>query len=294
MGLLDSFKKVLSGGRVDVQKRFEFLREAISGTMSSFHMVRDRQSGEIVGLKILDKDKTAAFEERLRGLKRPSEGEIATALVHPRIVKTLEYGLTTRGEQYLVMEFVGGPGLNSLLIARSKLMEGKRLKLVRQAAEAVAAVHKAGYIHRDICPRNLIATTAEVNDLKLIDFGLTLPATKEFMQPGNRTGTPNYMAPEIVKRQATDQRVDIFSFGVTAYEMLTYELPWERGATGQAAMQHANFEPKDITRDRPNINPVLGKAIMKCIARNPADRFASMDDFLKAIKTVEHEDVKKA
>src|SRR5262245_61603832 len=109
MGLLDSFKKVLSGGRVDVQKRFEFLREAISGTMSSFHMVRDRQSGEIVGLKILDKDKTAAFEERLRGLKRPLEGEIATSLVHPRIVKTLEFGLTTRGEQYLVMEFVGGP-----------------------------------------------------------------------------------------------------------------------------------------------------------------------------------------
>jgi serine/threonine-protein kinase len=292
MGLLDSFKKVLSGGRVDVQKRFEFLREAISGTMSSFHMVRDRQSGEIVGLKILDKDKTAAFEERLRGLKRPLEGEIATALVHPRIVKTLEYGLTTRGEQYLVMEFIDGPGLNSLLIGRSPLLEGKRLMLMRQAAEAIAAVHKAGYIHRDICPRNLIATTPELNELKLIDFGLTLPATKEFMQPGNRTGTPNYMAPEIVKRQPTDQRVDIFSFGVTAYEIFTYDLPWERGATGQAAMQHANFDPKDIARDRPTIHPVLGKAIMKCIARNPADRFASMDDFLKVIKPVEKDDAK--
>lgn len=292
MGLLDSFKKVLSRGRVDVQKRFEFLREAISGTMSSFYMARDRQSGEIVGLKILDKDKTAAFEERLRGLKRPPEGEIASALVHPRIVKTLEHGLTTRGEQYILMEFVAGPGLNSLLIARSPLMEGKRLALVRQAAEAVAAVHKAGYIHRDICPRNLIATTAEVKDLKMIDFGLTLPATKEFMQPGNRTGTPNYMAPEIVKRLATDQRVDIFSFGVTAYEIFTYELPWERGATGQAAMQHANFEPKDITRGRPTIHPTLAKAIMKCISRNPNDRFATMDDFLKLIKGVEKDDAK--
>ncbi|MDZ4783870.1 MAG: serine/threonine-protein kinase [Planctomycetia bacterium] len=290
MGLLDSFKKALSGGKVDVQKRFEFLREAISGTMSSFNMVRDRQTGEIVGLKILDKEKTAAFEERLRGLKRPPEGEIATAIAHPRIVKTLEYGITTRGEQFLVMEFIGGPGLNSLLIARSPLMEGKRLTLTRQAAEAVAAVHKAGYIHRDICPRNLMATTAEVTELKLIDFGLTLPATKEFMQPGNRTGTPNYMAPEIVKRQGTDQRVDIFSFGVTAYEMFTYDLPWERGVTGQAAMQHANFEPKDIARARPTIHPTLGKAIMKCIARNPVDRFASMDDFLKSIKGVEQDD----
>ncbi len=291
MGLLDSFKRVLSGGRVDVQKRFEFLREAISGTMSSFNMVRDRQTGEIVGLKILDKEKTAAFEERLRGLKRPVEGQIATALVHPRIVTTLEYGLTTRGEQFLVMEFIDGPGLNSLLIARSPLMEGKRLLLTRQAAEALAAVHKAGYIHRDICPRNLIATSPEAKELKLIDFGLTLPATKEFMQPGNRSGTPNYMAPEIVRRQATDQRVDIFSFGVTAYEMFTYELPWERGATGQAAMQHANFDPKDITRSRPNIHPTMAKTIMKCIARNPVDRFATMDDFLKAIKGVEQDDV---
>ncbi len=74
--------------------------------------------------------------------------------------------------------------------------------------------------------------------MKLIDFGLTLPATPQFLQPGKRTGNPNYMAPEIVRRKPTDQRVDVFAFGVTAYEICTGELPWLRGTTGMAAMTH--------------------------------------------------------
>ena len=109
------------------------------------------------------------------------------------------------------------------------------MRFIRQAAEAIAAVHEAGFIHRDICPRNFLLTNNR-EDLKLIDFGLTVPATRWFMQPGNRTGTPNYMAPELVRRRPTDQRLDVFAFGVTAYEICTFELPWLRGTTGMAAM----------------------------------------------------------
>ena len=108
------------------------------------------------------------------------------------------------------MEFLDGPGLNSLIIARSKLLDGNRLTLARQAAEALEAVHAAGFIHRDICPRNFVCSP-DATSLKLIDFGLTVPAEKEFMLPGNRTGTPNYMAPEVVRRKPTDQRLDIYS-----------------------------------------------------------------------------------
>jgi len=287
MGILDGFKTMLTGGRVDVQSRYEFMREAISGTMSKFYMARERKTGQIVGLKILDKEKTAAFEARLRGLEKPTEGEIAISLVHPRIVKTLSHGKTFRGEQFIVMEFMEGPGLNSLLIERSPLLEGKRVTLIRHAAEALLAVHASGYIHRDICPRNLMATTPAVDEIKLIDFGLTLPATKLFMQPGNRTGSPNYMAPEIVRRLKTDQRVDIFSFGVTAYEICTYELPWDRGNTGQIAMVHASTEPRDIRRYRPDINPTLAHAITRSIARDPNQRFSTIDEFLTVIRGVE-------
>lgn len=288
MSLLDGFKSLLRGGRCDVKSRFELMREAISGTMSDFHMARDRKTGKIVGLKVLDAKKTVEFEGRFKGLKKPSEGEIAMALDHPRIVKTFEHGLTTTGQQYLVMEFLEGQGLNSLIIARSDLLVANRMTLIRQAAEAIHAVHKSGYIHRDICPRNFVVAP-DGKSLKLIDFGLTVPATAPFMAPGNRTGTPNYMAPELVRRHKTDHRLDVFSFGVTVYEMCTFDLPWERGADGRAAMGHATNAPVQILERAPKLNPALAKAIMESIERDQAKRCASIEAFLQQIKRVERE-----
>ena len=100
MGLLAKLFK--GSSRVNVRSRFELLREAISGTMSSFYMARDRSTKEIVGLKILDRQKTAALEGRFTGISKPTEGEIALALSHPYIVKTYEHGLN---ERTVVIEF---------------------------------------------------------------------------------------------------------------------------------------------------------------------------------------------
>jgi serine/threonine-protein kinase len=285
MALFDRLGGLLQGKKLDVRSRFELMRKAISGTMSKFYMARDRKTDQIVGLKILDPEKTALFMARFKGLKKPSEGEIAVQLNHPRIVKTFEHGLTTQGAQYLVMEFLDGAGMNSLLIGQDEILEGRRVRFIRQLAEALAAVHEKGFLHRDICPRNVILS-GDGENIKLIDFGLTVPATKEFMQPGNRTGTPNYMAPELVRRKMTDQRLDIFAFGVTAFEICTYELPWLRGETGQAAMTH-DQPPIDIRELRPNIHPVLAKAIHYCIEPDMNKRCKSMDEFLKMIKRVE-------
>src|SRR5437868_8049167 len=143
-----------------------------------------------------------------------------------------EYGSTKDGKQYLVMEFVNGQGLHAILKNENEYLDGKRLNLFRQMAEAIDAVHRAGYIHRDICPRNFIVADNAMT-LKLIDFGLTLLMKREYMLPGNRTGTPLYMAPEIVRGKATDQRFDIFSLCVTAYEMWTFGFLWPSSdATG--------------------------------------------------------------
>lgn len=290
MSLLRSFKSFFQGPkRTDVEARFELLREAVSGTMSSFYMARDRNTNQIVGLKILDRAKTQALEARFKGLDKPSEGEIASRLSHPHVVRTLEYGLTTRAEQYLVMEFLEGPGLNSLIIGRNPGLVGRRAPLIRQAAEALSAVHKAGFIHRDICPRNFVVSPS-LDTLKLIDFGLTVPATAPFMQPGNRTGTPNYMAPEVVRRRPTNQRLDIFSFGVSMYELFAFELPWPRGTTGQAAMAHGAEEPTDIRRHCPRIDPRLAKALMACLAAAAEKRPESMDQFLLMIRQVKHDE----
>jgi len=279
------FKTLLEGGRVDIAARYQILRDAVSGTMSNFHMARDRETDEIVGLKILDKKKTEQLEARFRGLNKPTEGQIATSIEHPQVVTTHSHGMTTEGEQFLVMEFLDGPGLNSLIIGRDQRLEGNRLTLVRHAAESLHAVHEAGFIHRDVCPRNYVCAK-DAASLKLIDFGLTVPATKDFMQPGNRTGTPNYMAPEVVRRRPTDQRLDIFAYGVSMYELLAFELPWARGSDGLAAMAHGVTDAPPIGQHCPGIDPALAAAIMKCIAADPDARYRSMEDFLNAIRFV--------
>jgi serine/threonine-protein kinase len=289
LGIGKLSKSFLEGGKVDIASRYEILREAVSGTMSNFHMARDRETNEIIGLKILDKEKTEALEARFKGLKKPTEGEIATSFKHPRIVNTVSHGMTTNNEQFLVMEYLDGPGLNSLVIGRSKLLDGNRLTLARQAAEALEVVHNAGYIHRDVCPRNFVCSK-DATSLKLIDFGLTLPAQKEFMQPGNRTGTPNYMAPEVVRRKQTDQRLDVFAFGVSIYELFAFELPWQRGDTGQAAMSHGMSVPPPLRKYYPKINPTLEAAIHKCMEAEPENRFQSISQFLKATARLKHED----
>ena len=290
MGISSFFKSILEGGKVDISRRYEILRDAVSGTMSDFHMARDRETDQIVGLKILDKKKHDQLEMRFRGLDKPGEGEIATSFDHPRIVTTHGYGLTSKGEQFLVMEFLDGPGLNSLIIGRSELLNNNRLALMRQAAEALHVVHEAGYIHRDICPRNFVCSP-DASSLKLIDFGLTVPARPEFMQPGIRTGTPNYMAPEVVRRKQTDQRLDIFSFGVSMYEMFTFELPWQRGSgDGLAAMNHGQSAPTPLTKHYPKIHPTLDQAITKCLISDPENRLQSMKELLTLITPLQHED----
>lgn len=285
MGLLDRFKSLFDSGRVDLSKRFAMHREAISGTMSKFYVAKDLKSGKIVGVKILDLEKTAAFEARFKGANKPGEGEIGMRLKHPRLVETLEYGTTVDGKHYVVLEYLEGADFNSLVVARDPCLVTHRTRYIRQAAEALGAVHAAGFIHRDISPRNYMLVKKGGADLKLIDFGLTVPATAMFMQPGIRTGNPNYMAPEVVRRKPTDQRIDVFAFGVTAYELIALGLPWLKGTTGMAAMSH-DQAPPDLRQRCADVHPALAKAIHWCLEAEPTKRCPSMEKFLHAIREV--------
>src|SRR5208283_2830347 len=117
----------------DISKRYTLLRETISGTMSKFYKAKDLRTGRIVGLKILDREKTAAFEDRFRGLKKPTEGEMGMLLKHPRVVETLEYGTTSDGRQYIALEFIDGPNFSSLIVSRDPVLCGNCLHFIRQA-----------------------------------------------------------------------------------------------------------------------------------------------------------------
>lgn len=282
MPLFDRLKSAFAGSRLDVEARFEFLRGPYPGRKSTVHVVRDRQTGETRALKLLDAKKTAEFEARFKGLNKPSEGEISIKFDHPNIVKTFEHGVTTEGSPYLLMEPLG-TGLNSLLPHGPQIFPGRRLTYFRQVAEALEVVHQKGFIHRDLSPRNLLFTE-DGQTLKLTDFGGALPASGRFLEPGNRTGTPHYMAPELIRLQRTDTRLDVFAFGVIAYQMCTFHIPWE----GEAAAVHSQA-PVDIRRWWPEMHPALADLIMSCIHPDVNKRCPSMAKFLQDLRRVPSE-----
>lgn len=294
MGFLDNLKSALGGGkgRLDVAKTYLLDRHSFTGTMSKFRVATKIGTRDKYGIKFIDQEKLDYFEARFKGLKKPPEGEIAMQFDHPRIVKTHEFGQTTTGQQYILMEYLDGPGLDLVIRDRDPNVIPHQLKLIIDMAEALMEVHEKGFIHRDVCPRNFICAK-DLSSLKLIDFGLTLPNEPPYRMPGNRTGTPQYMAPEIVRRRETDHRLDMFAFGVTSYRLLTFEHPWgSTDMTGTAALAHDTKPMIDIREHRPNLDPNLIKAINKCLAVKVEDRMDSFKRFLAAVKRIPAADVK--
>ena len=283
MQLKESIVKANKIPKIKIADRFALEVRIGQGSMSKVWKARDGKLGRQVCLKILDKVKTKRFDDRFVGLVRPHEGIISTAIKHKNCVKAYEWGFTKDGEIFIVMELVEGVGLNFLIETHSKQLEANRCNYLAQAAEALGYLHDLGYMHRDICPRNMLVNTEGV--LKLIDFGLTIPNTKDFCKPGNRTGSSNYMAPELVRRSFTDIRVDLFALGVTAYETFTAGLPWEAGGQSlQSALSRMNSPPKDPREYKPDMPEHLAKFLLKAIASDPKERFQTAAEFRENVK----------
>lgn len=295
MGLFDSVKSAFSGGgkknsagRIDVEKRFSRQRTGVTGTMAHFFVAKDlERDDQLVGVKINDPEKVELFEGRFKKLNKPSEGEIALKMDHKNVVDTYEIGTSTRGEPVIVMEYIAGPSMQNIIVKKQEEhVTGRRLMLIRSMSEALKYVHQMGFIHRDICPRNFICLP-DTADVKLIDFGLTVPAETPYMLPGNRTGTPLYMSPEIVRRRQTDKRVDLFSLGVTFYCLLCFAHPWQGEiVSGRAALHHDTSPPTELTEACPNINPVLARAVMQMMHPRVDDRTPTIEHFLQATRGV--------
>lgn len=204
-------------------------------------------------------------------------------IVHPNVVRTYEHGITLDGERYIVMEFVDGV---SLKFVREATKTGVRAKvqLLAQAADALTAVHAAGFIHHDVNPNNFLVDRDNV--VRLIDFGLTVPNIPAFRRPGNRTGMLQYMAPELIRREPTDERIDTFGFGVMAFELLTGKLPFGGGNSLAQLTQRINSDPLDAAVLNPRLSDDLVAILNKTLARNRNERWpmATLGDALREVK----------
>ncbi len=308
MGLFDGLKKLFGGGsaaappggavkprvkapRVDISKRFDLRGKTGQGTMSKVYQAYDNKLGRMVGLKLLDKVKTEKFEERfkIQGLDKPTEGEICMALRHPNIVVTYEHGMTLKFEPFLVLEWIEGQGLNYLIEVNNPQLKGNRVNFTIQLAEGLAYLHGQRYLHRDLCPRNIMVSKDDV--VKLIDFGLAIPYTPDYCKPGNRTGTADYLAPEIIKRMSTDHRVDVFALGVTAFEIFTGQLPWERAASSEDTFKrHLNAPPRNPRDLNPDLDADISRVLLKAIEKDAKDRYPSALAFKEALEKIGRQD----
>lgn len=270
---------------IDVAKRFDLRRRSGQGSMSKVWNAYDRELGRTVCVKLLDKEKTANFEARFKGLNKPSEGEICLSLRHKNIVQTYDVGVSKEGEPVLVMEWIEGVGLNFLIETKSPQLEQNAFNYLIQLTDAVIYMHAQRYLHRDLCPRNVMITSDGV--VKLIDFGLTIPYRPEFCRPGNRTGTADYLAPELIRRQATDHRVDLFALGVTAYEVLTGGLPWERAASSEETLRrHMHNDARDPRTVRPGLPEPVYRLLEKAVRRDRDQRYQTALEFRDALRAV--------
>lgn len=269
--------------RTNLAKRFTIIAETGQGSMSKVYRALDNKSGRSVCLKVQDVAKSAAASARSSSTGRLLEGQIGQKIHHPNVVKTFDFGLSTKGEHFIVMEYIDGVSLNYVRESRGLKLDEK-LELLAQAAEALAAVHAAGFIHRDFGPKNILVNRDD--QVKLIDFGLAVPNTPAFRRPGNRTGTLNYMAPELIRREPTDEKIDIFSFGATAFEFLTGRLPYDIRSTDPMAVMRSriNGEPMAIEDVAPRLPRELCEIINRTLARRPANRWPKLSNMADTLR----------
>jgi serine/threonine protein kinase len=282
--MLTKLKRLFGSGakaKVNLDRRFSIYAETGQGSMSKVYRALDNCTGRSICLKVQHPEKNEAAAARSQEPK-PVEGELAQLVNHPRVVRTFDHGLSTRGEQYIVMEHIDGNSLQFVRETRSVPKLADKLEILAQAAEGLAACHAAGVIHHDINPRNFLVERD--GSVKLIDFGLAIPNTPAFRKPGNRTGTLNYMAPELVRREPIDERIDIFAFGVLAFEFLTDRLPYDSTTSMAAMLARLNHEPLDPAKANPALPAPVHDLLRKLIARRKDERWPKMETLPEALR----------
>src|SRR5262249_52403849 len=258
--------------------------ETARGSMSKVYRALDNKTGRTVCLKVQSRAKNEAATARASSReRRPFEGEMAFHLIHPNIVRTFEHGTTNRGEHFLVMEYIDGVSFQFVRETRSA-RTAEKVELLAQGAEGLAALHAAGFIHHDVNPRNFLVTRDQ--QVKLIDFGLSIPNRPPFCGPGNRPGTIQYMAPELLRREAIDERIDIFAFGIMAFELLTERLPYDATNNAALMLQRINAEPLDPAVVKPQLSEELCGLIRQLIAKKREQRWADLKSLPDALRSV--------
>ena len=260
---------------------YRIIEPLTEGASSALYVCEDPRRDEPVLVKVLSPHSARIADKLSRRLGKEWEGERACRLVHPNIVRTHTCGRDGR-TYYIVMEYLTGGSLDELLRTDSPRLDGRRLQIAMAAGRGVAYVHELGIIHRDICPRNILLH--QDGTPKLIDFGVAAARGDVIRNTGMRTGRPSYMAPELVRSNLFNERTDIYSFGITLYEILAGQLPFRPGDRYARMQQHLSVEPVPLSKVCATVTPQLESVVLRTISKDPRERPRTMDELLRDLQ----------
>jgi len=258
-----------------LNNRYQILEQLGKGGMAIVYRARDIMLERSVTVKILRENysRDPAFQERFR-----QEAKAAANLSHPNIVTVHDFGLD-KGQLFIVMEYVPGTDLKALIKQHGRFTPEEALPLLIQACAGMGYAHRAGLVHCDVKPQNMLVTPDM--RLKVTDFGIARALST--IHPREKSdviwGSPQYFSPEQASGAAPSPASDVYSLGIIMYEMLTGSLPFQADTAAELARLHIEADPVPISEVLPHIPPVLEQIQTKVLSKEPSQRYRTADQF---------------
>ena len=264
-------------GRV-FNNRYQITERIGIGGMAEVYRAQDNVLGRLVAVKVMLPQYAADpnFTQRFR-----QEAASAANLQSPYIVNVYDWG-QDEGTYYIVMEFVRGSDLKTAIVQRGAINQRKVAEIGSQVCQALSVAHNQDIIHRDIKPQNIMVQPD--GNIKVMDFGIARAKNSHLTQDNSVLGTAHYVSPEQTQGKELGPTTDIYSLGIVMYEAATGQVPFQGDDAITVALKQVNEQPKPPSQLNPSVDPALESIILKCMQKNPADRFQTADELYRTLR----------
>ena len=261
--------------------RYEVLKRVGSGGMADVYMAKDHKLNRNVAVKVL---KSEYVEDEKFLKKFETEAQAVARLSHPNIVNIYDVGIED-GINYIVMELAEGITLKEYIRKKGYLSPKETVEISTQIASAISHAHKNHIIHRDIKPQNILVSDTGI--IKVTDFGIAKATSSNTVtSTATAMGSVHYISPEQAKGRFCDEKSDIYSLGITMYEMVTGHVPFDHENGVTIALMHLQNEITPPSQIRDGIPDSLEKIILKCTMKKPEERYQTADDLIADLRLV--------